>query len=186
MLAEIFLFIMIYDKKINFTEWVSTYLRNNKKISVILLIVFLIFEAFLILNAANSFKTNPYSDEIKIKPAELYYSPLTSSQNGLQLSVQNITSDQSTHTVFRWSTNYGYFVLLTPTGYNKGILGNSFVSRSTESSWSYPTEDIEQNKSPVKIKLEVIDLNNNNDIVSNTSLNLTWFTKDIVFVNYSS
>jgi hypothetical protein len=161
--------------------------KYNIPIAIILIISFLVtlillYAFFTVLPVIMA--PSPYSDNIKIQPVQLYYSPLISPMKGLQLDVTNISSDQLTYTSFQWSTNYGYFISFTPSGMNEKILGDKCEQTSLRIHWTYPTEDIEQNKNPVTIKLNVIDLNSNS-IVGNTSLNLTWFTKDIVFVNYS-
>jgi hypothetical protein len=127
---------------------------------------------------------HPYSDDIKIKSDQLYYSPLNTPMNKLRFEVTNISTDQKLHTSYKWSTNYGYFISFTTTEANQKILGDICETPSNEIYWTYPTEDIVQIKNPVNIKLNVLNLDNN-ATVANTSLNLTWFTKDIVFVNYS-
>jgi hypothetical protein len=124
----------------------------------------------------------PYSDNIKIEPDRLYYSPLNSPTTGLLLGFTNISNKQLAYTSFQWSTNYGYFISYDIRGTNEKILGDQ--SKNLKVYWSYPREDISQNKNPVTIKLTVTNLTDNS-IVTNTSINLTWFSRDIVFVNYS-
>lgn len=128
----------------------------------------------------------PYSDDIKIKPDKLYFSPSMSDTPGLQLEVTNISTDQFSHTYYQWSTNFGYFISFTPSGLNGKILGDNCEANSTLIYWTYSTEAIEPNQSEVNIKLNIIDTKTNS-IVFNKSenLNLTWFTRDIVFVNNS-
>jgi hypothetical protein len=129
---------------------------------------------------------HPYTNEtIEIGADQKYYSPLFSQNRGLLLSVTNITPDQISHTKCHWSTNYGYFVSHTLSGAPDQILGSEFDSNTRPVFWTYPTEDIQQQKNPVTIRLVISNSEDNSSVIKETSLNLTWFTKDIVFINKS-
>jgi hypothetical protein len=128
---------------------------------------------------------HPYSSIIKIQPDQLYFSPSTVLSEGIRLDVTNISGDeQIMYTSYNWSTNYGYFVQYIPPTNKEYILGDHFQSQSDRIYWTFSQQDMDVEKPPVEIKLQVKNLKDNS-FVTNTSLNLTWFKKDIAYVNYS-
>jgi hypothetical protein len=147
----------------------------------IVIIIFLVIALFI---SPGFLIAHQYSDSIKINPSENYYSPAISTSKGLQLDVTNISSDQLLSTSYNWSTNYGYFISIIPSTKEVSILGDTIETGSTRIYWTFSISDISINKSPVTIKLQIKNLRDKT-IITNTSLNLTWFEKDIAYVNYS-
>ncbi|MFA4876560.1 MAG: hypothetical protein WC586_04035 [Methanoregula sp.] len=126
-----------------------------------------------------------YSSNIQIIPDQMYFSPSATSPEGIRLEVTNISgNEQIMYTSYNWSTNYGYFVQVSLPTNKVYILGDHFQSQSDKIYWTFSQQDLGVEKPPVEIKLQVKNLKDNS-FVTNTSLNLTWFKKDIAFVNYS-
>ena len=127
----------------------------------------------------------PVSGTMEIRADQQYFSPQISSAKGLGLEITNIsvrTIQESRHT---WSADYGYFIRVTPSTSDVTILGNPVVDDySRDIYWTYPQDDPSWDKKPVKIEVHLYSLQGDEDLAS-SSLYLTWYSNDIVYVNRS-
>jgi hypothetical protein len=126
---------------------------------------------------------DPVPGTMEIRADQQYFSPQISSAKGLRLEITNIsgrTIQASRHT---WSADYGYFIRVVPSTSEVTILGNPVSDDySREIYWTYSQNDPERNEKPVKIQLHIYPQQGNEELAG-SSLYLTWYTNDIVYVN---
>jgi len=129
--------------------------------------------------------TDTFSGNIKIRADPQYFSPLISSAKGLRLEITNISGRELLASRHTWSADYGYFIRVIPSTSEVTILGNPvYDDTAKDIHWTYPGTDPERNKKPVKIDLHLYSLQGNEEI-ANSSVYLTWYTNEIVYVNTS-
>jgi hypothetical protein len=160
------------------------YPRLSMVVFTIVLIGFLVLVPLAISRFSDNADT--FSGEMKIRADQQYFSPQISSAKGLRLEITNVsgpTLQESRHT---WSATYGYFIRVIPSTDEVTIAGNPvYDDTSRYMYWTYSGNDPEQNKKPVRIDVQLYPLRGDEEIAS-SSLYLTWYTNDIVYVNTSS
>jgi len=123
---------------------------------------------------------------MKIRPDQQYFSPHISSAKGLRLDIMNVSGSELVASRHIWSADYGYFINVMPSTSEVTILGNPvYDDDARDIYWTFSENDPEQNRKPVKIDLHLYSLQGNEEIAS-SSLYLTWYNNDIVYVNTSS
>jgi hypothetical protein len=126
-----------------------------------------------------------FSENIRIRADQQYFSPSLSSAKGLRLEITNVSGRDLRESRHTWSADYGYFIRVMPTTSEVIILGNPvYDDTSRDIYWTYPENDLQQNKKPVKIDLHLYPLQGDEEI-ARSSLFLTWYNNDIVYVNTS-
>jgi len=126
------------------------------------------------------------SGDIRIRADQQYFSPSVSSAKGLRLEITNVSGRELLAGRHTWSADYGYFIRVMPTTSEVIILGNPvYDDTSRDIYWTYLENDPHQNKKPVKIDLHLYPLQGDEEI-ARSSLYLTWYNNDIVYVNTSS
>ena len=157
--------------------------RLSTVVFTILLIGFLVLVPLAISRFFDT--TDNFSGEMKIRADQQYFSPHISSAQGLRLDITNISGRELQASRHAWSANYGYFIGVIPSTSEVTILGNPvYDDNSRDIYWTYSGNDPEQNKKPVKIDVHLYTLHENEEIAS-SSLYLTWYNNDIVYVNTS-
>jgi hypothetical protein len=150
----------------------------------ILLIGFLVLVPLAISRFFDTADT--FSGDIKIRADQQYFSPSISSAKGLRLDITNLSGRQLLDSRRTWSADYGYFIRVIPSTDEVIIAGNPvYDDTSRYIYWTYSANDPQQDKKPVKIDVHLYRLHENEEIAS-SSLYLTWYTNDIVYVNTSS
>ncbi len=126
------------------------------------------------------------SGDIRIRADQQYFSPSVSSAKGLRLEITNVSGRDLLESRHTWSADYGYFIRVMPITSEVIILGNPvYDDTSRDIYWTYLENDPHQNKKPVKIDLHLYPLQGDEEI-ARSSLYLTWYNNDIVYVNTSS
>ena len=141
----------------------------------------------LILLAALPFFTtaHPGSGDITIRTDQQYFSPHISTAKGLRLDIMNITGRELDESRSVWSADYGYFINIVPTTSEVIILGNPVNDdNSQDIFWTFSDDNPEQDKKPVKVDLRLYHGPENEEF-ARSSLYLTWYTPEIVYVNRS-
>jgi hypothetical protein len=157
--------------------------RLSTVVFIILLIGFLVLVPLAISQLFNT--TDTFSGEMKIRADQQYFSPHISSAKGLRLEITNVSGRELQESRRTWSATYGYFIRVLPSTDEVTIVGNPvYDDTSRYIYWTYSGNDPEQNKKPVKIDVHVYPLYENEEI-ANTSLYLTWYNNEIVYVNTS-
>ncbi len=130
--------------------------------------------------------TGTFSGDMKIRADQQYFSPHISSAKGLRLEITNISGRKLQESRQTWSADYGYFVGITPSTNEVTILGNPvYDDTSRYIYWTYPENDPGQDKKTIKIDVHLYPLQEHEEIAS-SSLYLTWYNDEIVYVNTSS
>ncbi|MCX6692472.1 MAG: hypothetical protein NTW33_10625 [Methanoregula sp.] len=130
--------------------------------------------------------TDNFYKDMKIRPDQQYFSPSISSAQGLRLDITNISGRELQESRHTWSADSGYFIRITPSTDEVTIVGNPvYDDTSRYIYWTYSKNDPQQNKKPVKIDVHLYPLQGDEEIAS-SSLYLTWYNNDIVYVNTSS
>jgi hypothetical protein len=125
----------------------------------------------------------PVSGTMEIRADQQYFSPHISSAKGLRLEIANISGRTIEASRHSWSADYGYFIRVIPSTSDVIILGNPVNNDdSRDIYWTYTDNDPVQNKKPVKIQVHIYPLQGNDELAT-SSLYLTWYTNDIVYVN---
>lgn len=129
--------------------------------------------------------TEDFSGDIRIKTDPQYFSPQTSTAKGLRLEITNLSGRSLLDSCQTWNADYGYFVRVIPSTSEVTILGNPVSAENGGYIyWTYPRDEIDRVKQPVKISVRVSPREGNGTLAGST-LWLTWYTKDIAFVNRS-
>jgi len=129
--------------------------------------------------------TDNFSGNVKIQADQQYFSPHISSAKGIRLDITNVSGRELLASRQTWSADYGYFIRVLSTTSEVIILGNPvYGDNSRYIYWTYSENAPEQNKKPVKIDVHLHKFNENKEI-ANSSLYLTWYNNDIVYVNTS-
>ena len=174
----------------NIGKKIAGIIPGNKKfpqLSVVVFIIFVIGFFVLIPFALPKFFNNSdtFSGEIKIKADQQYFSPHISSAKGLRLDITNLSGRELLASRHTWSADYGYFIRIIPSTSEVTILGNpAYTDNEQDIYWTYSENNPEPNKKPVKIDLHIYPLQGNEEI-TNSSLYLTWYNNEIVYVNSS-
>jgi hypothetical protein len=154
------------------------------KIVITLLVVGILVLITLALQGSFSTDDRTYGD-IRIKADQEYFSPQISTAKGLRLEITNLSGRDLLSSRHTWSADYGYFIRVIPSTSEVTILGNPVTGdNSRDIYWTYPAADPERTKNPVKINIQVYSPYHKETPVR-SSLYLTWFSGDIVQVNYS-
>ena len=157
--------------------------RMSVVICTILVIAFLILLPYAVPQFFNN--TETFSGNVKIRADQPYFSPHISSAKGLRLEITNLSGRELLASRQTWSADYGYFIRVIPSTAEVTILGNPvYGENSRDIYWTYSGNDPNQNKKPVKIDMHLYPLQGNVEI-TNSSLYLTWYNNEIVYVNNS-
>ena len=160
------------------------YPRLSMVVFIIVVIGFLVLVFFSISLFFNT--TGNVPGDMKIRPDQQYFSPHISSAKGLRLDIMNVSGSELVASRHIWSADYGYFINVMPSTSEVTILGNPvYDDDARDIYWTFSENDPEQNRKPVKIDLHLYSLQGNEEIAS-SSLYLTWYNNDIVYVNTSS
>lgn len=157
------------------------------RLSVVVFTIFVIGFLVLVPVAIPTFfnNTDTFSGDIKIQADQQYFSPHISSAKGLRLDITNLSDRELLASRHTWYADYGYFIRIIPSTSEVTILGNPvYNDNGREIYWTYSGNNPEQNKKPIKIDLHVHSLQGNEEI-TNSSLYLTWYNNEIVYVNSS-
>jgi hypothetical protein len=166
---------------------IRLFLKNKTHgiLAIVGLIIVAVVYVYIASNSPHAAPPNyPIPQEIKIISSPPLYHPQISSEQGLLIEAQN--TDVLTYGInsVHWSTNYGYFVQISPnskmillgndtTQYLLDIMGNQKIY------WIYPISDLGKDKPPVKIYFEMIR-KPNDTVIANSTLSLKWIDKDII------
>ena len=162
-------------------------MRNYPRLSVVVFTIFIIGLLVLVPFVIPQFfnNTDTFSGDIKIKANQQYFSPHISSAKGLRLDITNLSGRELLDSRHTWSADYGYFIRIIPSTSEVRILGNPvYDDNARDIYWTYSENNPEQTKKPVKIDLHLYSLRGSEE-VTNTSLYLTWYNNEIVYVNTS-
>jgi hypothetical protein len=125
------------------------------------------------------------SAAMKIRADQQYFSPHLSTAKGLRLELTNISARRLQESRHTWSADYGFFIRVIPSTNEVTILGNPVSDNNfRDIYWTYAENDPGRNNKPVKIEVHSYSLQGNEEL-ANSSLYLTWYTSDIVYVNSS-
>jgi hypothetical protein len=159
------------------------YPRLSMVIIIIVVIGCLLLLSFAIPLALENKDT--VSAGIKIQADQQYYSPSISSAKGLRLEITNISGRKLQESRYTWSADYGYFVTITPSTNEVTILGNPvYDDTSRYIYWTYSKNDPGHDKKPIKIEVHLYPLQGDVE-TARSSLYLTWYNNEIVYVNTS-
>jgi len=126
------------------------------------------------------------SGSVKIRADQQYFSPQISSAKGLRLEITNLSGRRLLASRHTWSADYGYFIWVIPSTSEVTILGNPvYDDTSRDIYWTYAANDPDRGKKPVKIEVHLYPQEGNEELAG-SSLSLSWYTSDIVYVNGSS
>ena len=129
--------------------------------------------------------TDNFSGEMKIRADQQYFSPHISSAQGLRLEITNISGRELQASRHTWSADYGYFIRVTPSTSDVTIVGNPvYDDTSRYIYWTYSENDPGQDRKPIKIDVHLYRLHENEEIAG-SSLYLTWYNSEFVYVNTS-
>lgn len=157
--------------------------RLSVTASTVLVIVVLLLAPFAL--PAYFGNTDTFSGDVRIRADTQYFSPHISSAKGLQLSITNLSGRELLASRHTWSADYGYFIRIIPSTGDVTILGNPVIETSDRDIyWTFSQNNLMQHKEPVKIDLQFYPLHGSERLI-NSSLYLTWYTDDIVYVNDS-
>ncbi|MFA4848416.1 MAG: hypothetical protein WC626_01690 [Methanoregula sp.] len=162
-------------------------MRNYPRLSVVVFTILIIGLLVCIPFAIPQFfnNTDTFSRDIKIQADQQYFSPHISSAKGLRLDITNLSGRELLASRHTWSADYGYFIRIIPSTSEVTILGNpAYDDNERDIYWTYSGNNPEQNKKPIKIDLHLYPLQGNEEI-TNSSLYLTWYNNEIVYVNKS-
>jgi hypothetical protein len=158
--------------------------RLSTVVFIILVIGFLVLVPLAISQFFDT--TDTFSGEMKIRADQQYFSPHISSAQGLRLEITNVSGRKLQESRHTWSADYGYFVRITPSTSDVTILGNPvYDDTSRYIYWTYSENDPGQDKKPIKIDVHLYPSQGNEEIAS-SSLYLTWYNDEIVYVNTSA
>jgi hypothetical protein len=122
---------------------------------------------------------------MKIRADQEYFAPHISSAKGLRLEITNVSGPKLQGSRHTWSADYGYFIRVIPSTDEVTIAGNPVYDDTARYIyWTYPENDLKQDKKPIKIDVHLYPLQGDEEIAS-SSLYLTWYTNDIAYVNTS-
>jgi hypothetical protein len=155
--------------------------RLGMAVLIVLVIGFLVLIPFAIPQFFGN--TDAFSGDINIRADQQYYSPYISSAKGLRLEITNLSGRELLASRHTWSADYGYFVRVIPSTSEVTILGNPVSDDDARDIyWTFSGEDARQSPAPVHIGLRLYRLQGAEEI-ARSSLYLTWYNRDIVFVN---
>jgi len=157
------------------------------RLSTVVFIILLAGFLVLVPLAVSRFSENAdaFSGEMKIRADQQYFSPSISSARGLRLEITNVSGRKLQESRRTWSATYGYFIRVLPTTDEVTIAGNPvYDDTSRYVYWTYSGNDPQQDKKPVRIDVHLYPLQGDEEI-ARSSLYLTWYTNDIVYVNTS-
>lgn len=164
---------MVYD----ILKGIIDDLKNDRLGPVVIVVLFTIacFCVYTSLIPPAIAPINPSNVNIQSTPS--FYSPLSSSDRGIFLSTTNTTYSKYKVCIYHWTANYGYFIDLKKMSDGITILGNE-TEAGNSIYWTYSSLDVEKEKPPVKIALEILDPTNRS-LITKATLNITWFDKEI-------
>ncbi len=157
--------------------------RMVTAVFAIVVIAFLVLLPFAIPRYFNN--TDTFSGDIKIKPDQQYFSPHISSAKGLRLDITNLSGRELLDSRRTWSASYGYFIWVIPATSDIEILGNPVYDYNKPAIyWTWAGTGTSPDKKPVKIDMHLYPSPGKDEITS-SSIYLTWYNNDIVYVNTS-
>lgn len=118
---------------------------------------------------------NPSNVIIQSTPS--YYSPLSSPEKGIFLSTTNTSWPKYNICTYHWNANYGYFIAVKKTTDAITILGNE-TDGYTSIYWTFSALDVEKEKPPVIISLDILDPSNYS-VITRSTINISWFNNEI-------
>jgi hypothetical protein len=129
--------------------------------------------------------SDTFSGDVRIHPAQGFFSPRISSAKGLQLEITNLSSRELALSRQTWAADYGYFISVDPSTSEVQILGNPvFNDTARDIYWTYSGNDQNHVKKPVTIDFSLYRMPGNEKVAS-SSVFLTWYSDDIISVNSS-
>ena len=159
------------------------YPRLRMVVFIVLVIGCLVLLSFAVFYVPDS--TGPLSGTMEIRADQQYFSPHISSAKGLRLEIANISGQKIQSSRHTWTADYGYFIRVIPSTSAVTILGNPVHDDYfRDIYWTYSETYPERDKTPVKIEVHLYPRQGNEELAS-SSLYLTWYNNDIVFVNRS-
>lgn len=151
-------------------------LRNMQTLKIHLLLIVIILASL----CAGCVASTGSAPSISVSADRQEYSPIMSSTVGIGLTPALSTGINNSSVMFRWSTDYGYFISWGAPGFAVNDLGPYTVG-DHKIYWSYNVSDMGKDKPPVHVTLSMVD-RVTGKVINTTSLTIGWKDIDMAVV----